>query len=148
MDWLTEINAYHWIALGLVLLAAEALGAAGFLLGTAAAALVVGLLALVAPGLGLPLELALFAALSVLASYLYLQVFRQEQSASPDGLNHRARGLIGSEFELTEALAAGSGRIQIGDTFWRVETTTDLPAGTRVRVAAADAMTLTLIRAG
>ncbi len=45
MEWLTEINAYHWLALGLILFAAEALGAAGFLLGTAAAALVVGLLA-------------------------------------------------------------------------------------------------------
>ena len=27
MEWLTEINAYHWIALGLILFAAEALGA-------------------------------------------------------------------------------------------------------------------------
>ncbi len=142
MDWLTDINAYHWIALGLLLLAAEALGAAGFLLGTAAAALVVGLLVLVAPGLGLPAQLTLFAVVAVVASYLYLKVFRQEQKAVPDELNHPAERLVGTELELTDALPAGTGRVQIGDTFWRVEAEAELPAGARVRVVRADATSL------
>lgn len=144
MEWFTEINAYHWIALGLVLFAAEALGAAGFLLGTAAAALVVGLLALLIPSLGLVPQLILFALVAVAASYLYLKVFTAEQADRPDHLNHRAEHLIGTEFELTRALMNGEGRVQIGDTFWRASADTSLDEGTRVRVIAADAMRLKL----
>jgi len=144
MEWLTEINAYHWIALGLILFAAEALGAAGFLLGTAAAALVVGLLALVMPELGIATEFALFAVIAVVASLLYLKVFRDEQEATPDELNHRAKGLIGTEFELTETLHGGDGRVQIGDTFWHVHADADIHCGTRVKVVSADTMQLTV----
>ncbi len=142
MEWLTEINGYHWLALGLLLFAAEALGAAGFLLGTAAAALVVGLLSLLLPGLGIAAELTLFAITAVVASYLYLKVFRSEQDAMPDELHQRAEALVGTEFDLSEALPKGAGRVQIGDTFWRVQTEAALAGGTRVRVVAADAMSL------
>lgn len=144
MEWLTEINAYHWLALGLILFAAEALGAAGFLLGTAAAALVVGLLALVMPGLGVAVEFALFAVIAVVASLLYIKVFRDEQDAAPDELNHRAETLIGTEFELSEDLHGGDGRVQIGDTFWHVHADADLSRGARVKVVAADTMQLTV----
>ncbi len=144
MEWLTEITAYHWIALGLILFSAEALGAAGFLLGTAAAALVVGLLVLAIPGLNLAGQFTLFALVAMAASYLYLKVFRDEQAAVPDELNHRAESLIGKEFELNAALQNGGGRVQIGDTYWRVQTDADLAKGTRVRVVDADAMRLTV----
>ena len=142
MEWLVEINAYHWIALGLILFAAEALGAAGFLLGTAVAALVVGLLSLVMPGLGVAVEFTLFAVMAVLASLLYIKVFRDEQEATPDELNHRAESLIGTEFELTEDLHSGDGRVQIGDTFWHVHADADLAQGARVKVIGADTMQL------
>jgi membrane protein implicated in regulation of membrane protease activity len=145
MEWLTEINAYHWLALGLLLFAAEALGAAGFLLGTAAAALVVGILALMLPGLGIAAELALFAIIAIVASALYLKVFRDEQAATPDSLNHRAESLIGTEFELAEDLPDGGGRVQIGDTFWQVRSEECLAKGARVRVVGADTMHLRLI---
>ncbi|MEM8768269.1 MAG: NfeD family protein [Pseudomonadota bacterium] len=144
MEWLTEISGYHWLALGILLFAAEALGAGGFLLGTAAAALVVGLLSLLLPGLGIAAELTLFAVTAVVASYLYLKVFRSEQEAVPDELNQRAEAMVGTEFNLTEALPKGAGRVQIGDTFWRVQTDVALAGGTRVRVVAADAMSLTV----
>ncbi len=142
MEWLNEINAYHWIALGLLLFAAEALGAAGFLLGSAVAALVVGLLSLVMPGLGIAVELALFAVTAVIASLLYIKVFRDEQAATPDALNHRAESLIGKEFELTENLTGGDGRVQIGDTLWHVHADTALIRGARVKVVSADTMQL------
>ena len=142
MEWLIEINAYHWIALGLILFAAEALGAAGFLLGSAVAALVVGLLALAMPGLGIATEFALFAVTAILASLLYIRVFRDEQEAIPDALNHRAESLIGTEFELTENLTGGDGRVQIGDTFWHVHADTALNRGARVKVVSADTMQL------
>lgn len=142
MEWLVEINPYHWFALGLVLLAAEALGAAGFLLGAAAGAIALGLLTLALPGLGLAAQFAIYAVVSITATYLYLKVFRDEQADHPDELNQRAASLIGYEFELSDALPSGESRVQIGDTFWRVRCETSLAPGTRVRVVGADAMSL------
>ena len=142
MEWLVEINAYHWFALGLILFAAEALGAAGFLLGAAAGAITLGLLTLALPGLAPAAQLALYAVVSMTATYLYLKVFRDVQDEHPDELNQRAASLIGHEFELTDPLPDGESRIQIGDTFWKVRCETSLAPGTRVRVIGADAMSL------
>jgi membrane protein implicated in regulation of membrane protease activity len=137
-----EINAYHWLALGLILFAAEALGAAGFLLGAAAAALVIGLVTFMFPELGLATQFVLYAIVAITATALYLKVFRDEQEVEVDELNHRARSLIGHEFDLADAIPSGASRIQIGDTFWRVESDESLEPGTRVRVVSADAMSL------
>jgi len=147
MESLFALTTYHWLILGLLLLGAEALGAAGFLLGAGIAALVIGVLVFIVPELSTGLQLVLFAVTAVSASYLYLQVFRQAQE--DDGvpeLNQRAGSLIGHRFELAEPLLDGSGRLQIGDTFWQVTCEENLPPGTRVEVVAADAMHLQLAR--
>jgi membrane protein implicated in regulation of membrane protease activity len=142
MEWLIELNAYHWLGLGLILFAAEALGAAGFLLGAAAAAIALGILTLAVPDLTGATQLSLYALVALVATVLYLKVFREAQDDHPDELNHRSAGLVGHEFELTEPLSGGEGRVQIGDTLWRVSSEKPLEPGTRVRVVAADAMSL------
>ena len=147
MDTILAVNAFHWLALGLLLLAAEALGAAGFLLGAAAAAFSVGLVMLFVPALGLAAQLGLFALAALLGTLVYLKVFRLEQAAQPDpGLNHPAARLVGHEFDLPDGLPGGTGRVQIGDTLWRVEAPGTLDPGTRVRVEDADGMSLRLAR--
>lgn len=142
MEWIADINASHWFALGLILFAAEALGAAGFLLGAAAGALVLGLLTLVVPELPLAGQFGIYAVVSITATFLYLKVFKDEQENRPDELNHRAASLVGHEFDLVEALPRGESRVQIGDTFWKVRSEASFEAGTRVKVVAADAMSL------
>lgn len=147
MDTIFTLTVYHWLVLGLMLLGAEALGAAGFLLGAGIAALVIGVIVFIMPELSTGLQLVLFAVTAVAASYLYLQVFRQAQQddGAPE-LNQRAGSLIGHRFELAEPLLDGCGRLQIGDTFWQVSCEEDLSPGTRVEVIAADAMHLRLAR--
>lgn len=143
MSALIELSGYHWLVLGMLLLVAEVLGTAGFLLGAAIAALATGIAVLIAPELATGLQLALFAIAALLASYLYLSVFRQSQETTGDTLNDRSAHLVGHQFELDKALSNG-GRVQIGDTFWQVTTDADLPAGTRVQVVAAEPMKLQL----
>jgi membrane protein implicated in regulation of membrane protease activity len=147
MDTIFTLTVYHWLVLGLMLLGAEALGAAGFLLGAGIAALVIGVIVFIMPELSTGLQLVLFAVTAVAASYLYLQLFRQaqEDDGAPE-LNQRAGSLIGHRFELAEPLLDGNGRLQIGDTFWQVSCEEDLSPGTRVEVIAADAMHLRLAR--
>ena len=59
-------------------------------------------------------------------------------------INQRTTLLIGHEFELTDPVVRGQGRVQLGDTFWRVQCEGDLAAGTAVKVVGADQMTLRL----
>ena len=145
MEYFTDINAYHWFVLGLLLLCAEALGAAGFLLGAAVAALSTGVVAWVAPNLGFGAQVGIFALGTGIATTLYLHVFRDAQArdAAPS-LNQRAASLVGHCFTLEAPVEFGEGRVQIGDTFWRVTSENPLPAGSRVKVVDANQMTLTL----
>jgi len=142
MEWVFEINAYHWFALGLILFAAEALGAAGFMLGAAGAAIALGILTLAIPGLETAAQIGLYAVTAMVATILYLKVFRTEQDDQEDNLNHRAASLVGHEFDLSEEIPSGASRVQIGDTLWRVESEASLASGTRVKVIGADAMSL------
>ena len=145
MEWLFELSAYHWLVLGLLLLGAEALGAAGFLLGAGIAALATGVVVFIAPELSASLQLILFSVSALVASYLYIGVFRQAQDeAGAPELNQRAAALIGHRFELTDALTDGTGSVQIGDTYWHVSAETELSSGTRVEVVAAEPMKLHL----
>ena len=143
MEIFTELTAYHWFALGLILLGAEALGAAGFLLGAAVGALANGVLVLMLPELSAGWQLTSFSLASILASGVYFQVFRDAQARDDTPpINQRAATLIGHRFTLGEPLSDGRGRVQIGDTFWSVSANHELGVDTHVTVIGIDGMTL------
>ncbi len=144
MELLTEITAFHWIALGLILLGAEALGAAGFLLGAAVAAFANAVVVWLVPDLSLGMQLGVFAIGALVATFVYFQLFRdaQQQDGTPP-INQRAASLIGQRLTLTEAIEH-EGRIQIGDTFWKVTAEEPLATGSSVVVISANDMTLNL----
>ena len=135
MDIFTTVTAYHWIALGLILLTAEMLGAAGFLLGAAAAALCMGAVMFLFPDISLAWQLVYYAIGAVVATVLYFQLFRdaQDKPARPL-LNKRAQRLIGHQFKLEDDIELGKGKVQIGDTFWHVQAEEPLAKGTLVEV--------------
>ena len=45
-------------------------------------------------------------------------------------------------------MTGGQGKIQVGDTLWRVESVTNLPAGTQVKVIGSKEMVLLIVKAG
>jgi membrane protein implicated in regulation of membrane protease activity len=144
-----QLSQWHWFIFGLLLLIGEALGASGFLLGTSVAALLMGVIVSIAAslsetGLGWQVQIILGAFFSVIFSLLYWRFFRAEQQASdrPE-LNHRTAQLVGRKLVLDKDIPF-EGRIQIGDTFWKVVTDTPLNNGEHVEVISADATTLTL----
>ena len=146
MELFTEVSAYHWIALGLILLGAEALGAAGFLLGAAVASFANAVIVWLVPGLSLGMQLGVFAVGALVATYVYFQVFRDAQNRDgTPAINERAAGLIGQHLTLVEGIDR-EGRVQIGDTLWKVSAEEPLSAGSEVVVADADNMTLSLRR--
>ena len=56
-------------------------------------------------------------------------------------LNQRGKALIGRKVPLVEAITNGVGRVQIDDTFWRVEGA-DMAQGTLINVTDSDGATL------
>jgi len=148
MEYLTDISGMHWFVLALLLLAAEALGAAGFLLGAAGAAFLNALIVWLFPEMALGYQLLIFASMATVATFVYVQWFRKGQNNdNVPPLNQRAASLIGHQFELTTNITNGKGRVQIGDTFWVANVSEDISAGTTVVVKDADNMSLSLEKA-
>lgn len=143
MHWLTEISAWHWASLGIILLIMEMLGTAGFLIGSSIAAFLMAAIISLIPDLNWKWQLAIFSSTAIIFSIIYLKRFANfnEKSDQPN-LNNRAAQLIGNRYTLTEAVVNGQGRIQVGDTFWKISCETDLAADTNIEVISVDGMTL------
>ncbi|WP_263079069.1 NfeD family protein [Endozoicomonas sp. Mp262] len=149
MEFLNTIQPWHWLIIAFLLLGAEALGAGGFLLGSAAAAfLVAGAIGL-SSDLSWAWQMALFGLFSLLFTIAYWKFFKNlnERSDHPE-LNNRASQLIGCIFELEQDLPNAQGRVQLGDTFWKVQASKPLEKGTLVAVTGSHNMTLIIEERG
>jgi hypothetical protein len=141
----TEVIA--WACLSLILIAAEVVAPGVFMLWLGIAAGVVFALVLLVPGIPPPWQALAFIILSFAAIMVYRRYFGKldEQSDQPL-LNRRAEQFVGKVFVLESAIVNGNGRIKVGDALWTV-TGPELPAGSRIRVTAADSMVLTVVSA-
>ena len=145
MDFLQSLQPWHWLVLCFLMLGMEALGAGGFLLGSAVAALLLSLVVWLIPDLGWAAQLFWFGLASLLFTLAYWKLFRKvnEQSDHPQ-LNQRAAQLVGRTLTLEQELLPGQSKIQVGDTLWKVETDVLLEEGTRVIISGYEGMTLKL----
>ncbi|MFJ5330465.1 NfeD family protein [Pectobacterium versatile] len=133
---------WFWLSLGGLLLAAEMLGASGYMLWSGLSAVLVGLLTWVMP-LGWPLQGTIFAILTIVTALLWWYWLRKRTLSRPQSmLNQRGQQLVGLRTTLTDPVINGFGRVNIGDSSWRVKSEQDLPAGTQVEVIAIDGITL------
>jgi inner membrane protein len=141
MGFFSELGAWNWILLGLVLLVLEIVVPGIFLLWIGVAALLTGALSLQLGGVewwGWQVQVLVFLALSLVSAYAGHRIMggKDEETDEPL-LNRRGEQLIGRTATLAEPIREGRGRVHIGDTVWRVAGP-DLPAGSRVRVTAAE----------
>ncbi|AJC65543.1 MULTISPECIES: NfeD family protein [Dickeya] len=142
MAQVLENAHWFWLSLGGLLLAAEMLGAAGYLLWSGVAALLTGILAWLLP-LDWAWQCIAFAVLTVIAALLWWQWLRRRLEKQPSPvLNQRGQQLIGLHTTLSEPLVNGFGRVSIGDSSWRIQAEQDLPAGTVVEITAVEGITL------
>ena len=133
---------WFWITLGGLLLAAEMLGTSGYLLWSGLAALLVGVIEWIFV-LSWTQQGLLFALLMLLCVFFwYRWMRRREASQQPNTLNQRGNQLIGMQLTLDSPLKDGLGHVRIGDSSWRVQAESDLPAGTAVIVTGVVGITL------
>ncbi|ASY76381.1 NfeD family protein [Pectobacterium polaris] len=142
IELVMENAHWFWLSLGGLLLAAEMLGASGYSLWSGLSAVLVGLLTWVMP-LGWPLQGAIFAILTIVTALLWWYWLRKRTLSRPQSmLNQRGQQLVGLRATLTDPVINGFGRVNIGDSSWRVKSEQDLPVGTQVEVIAIDGITL------
>ena len=132
---------YAWLALGLVLAAAEMAIPGVFLIWMAGAALIVGFVTWAVP-IGVPLQIVLFALLAIVAVFTGRRYLRSHpvEAADPK-MNQRGERVIGEMVVVTQAIEGGSGKVQLGDSEWLARGA-DAAPGTRLRVAGHDGVVL------
>ena len=146
MDWLDTIEAHWvWLAIGLILGSAEMLVPGVFLIWLAGAAIITGLVAWMLP-VGLPVQIVLFAVLSMASVFIGRRYLRDNPIHDADPLmNRRGARLVGDTATVTVAIDGGTGRIRHGDSEWLAKGEDAVP-GERVRIIGSDGSILLVER--
>ena len=123
VSWLERLNLVAWWAIGGLILIAELVTGTTYLLWPAAAAFLTGIVALGVFGLGWPIQLAVFAVLSIILVIVGDRYVRPRLKAgAASGLNSRLSGMVGQAVRAASDFQAGRGRVRHGDTEWAAET--------------------------
>jgi len=132
-----------WAIAGVVLLIAEVIAPGFFLVFIGAAAIATGLFAVLF-GLGLPLQLILFAIYTWLAVMLGRRFYANRAADSSDPLlNDRAGRLVGKVVTVVSEVDEHNGRVRVGDSEWNARGG-PAAAGTRVRITGIEGNCLTV----
>jgi len=142
MDSLNALEPhYAWLAIGLVLAAAEMAVPGVFLIWMAGAALIVGAVAWLTP-IGVPLQIVMFAVLAIIAVFTGRRYLKDNPIHEADPLmNKRADRLVGEKVIVTQAIEGGSGKVKLGDSEWLARGD-DASPGTKLRVTGHDGVVL------
>ncbi len=141
-EFLQNLQWWHWWILAAVLAALETVVPGALIIWFGVSALAVGGLLLVAPGTPFPVQVLLFGVLGVAALLAWRKYRRPERDRSDQPtLNQRGVHYIGQVLELVEPIAAGQGKVRVGDTVW-IARGGDAPAGSRVRVVGVEGAVL------
>lgn len=136
------MNFWHWLVLGLLLMLVELALPSTYFLWMGLAALVVGVMFWLVPGMSFDAQVILFAVLSVSAIILGKRYLKRHPILSDRPmLNVRGAQNIGRIATLHEPIINGVGKVHLDDTLWKVFGP-DLPLNTRVRIVAVDGISL------
>nr|VFJ48548.1 MAG: hypothetical protein BECKDK2373C_GA0170839_102211 [Candidatus Kentron sp. DK] len=129
-----QLTYWHWWILAMLFIAIEVFSPMVIFLWMGAAAGVVGLVLLVAPGVDWQYQVLLFSLCSV-ASIIGWRWYLGKHPTRTDrpDLNRRGEQYLNRVFTLTDPIVDGRGRVRVGDSTWTIAGH-DCPAGTKVRV--------------
>ncbi|MEY4720454.1 MAG: hypothetical protein RIQ46_179 [Pseudomonadota bacterium] len=108
MDWINDLAPHwHWLAIGLLLAAAEMAVPGVFLIWLAGAAIVTGLVAWAVP-MGLPTQIVLFAVLAIVSVFTGKRYLRANPIEPADpAMNDRGARILGETVVVTHAIDGG-----------------------------------------
>ena len=145
MDSLNQMEPWHWWAFGAVLIAIEIVSTTTYLLWPGIAALLVGLLKFLMPGLSGEVCVILFAVLAVASTVVWKRSPWGHATRTTHALlNERSQTYIGRIGKAADNFLGGHGAILLDDTRWNaVATDGSTPVkGEMLQVAAVDGAVL------
>jgi membrane protein implicated in regulation of membrane protease activity len=132
---------WFWLGLGLLLAIGEMTIPGVFLIWMAGAALVTGFAAWFMP-IGVPFQVLLFAALSLLLVFAGRRwLTRHPVEAADPMMNHRGARAVGESVVVSQVIEGGQGRVKLGDSEW-IAKGPDAEPGTRMMVTGSDGAVL------
>ena len=133
-----QFDYWHWLIFAALLLIFEVTVPGAFFLWMSISAGIVGIIALIFPGLGWQIELLIFALLAVVSAITWrLYLKRNPVVSDQPKLNRRGEQYVGRIVTLKEGIINGQGKIQVDDSTWKI-IGEDCPPGTRVQVIGVD----------
>ena len=124
MTWLVELYAaqpfWVWLAIGVMLLAVEAMFSTEWLLWPAVVAGIVAVMTAAGFQPGAAWEVAIFAVLTVIATLLSRRLAGRVNPIGPD-VNDREIRLIGQRARVVEPFVNGRGRVFVTGAEWSAE---------------------------
>jgi membrane protein implicated in regulation of membrane protease activity len=139
--FLNSQPAWHWWALGAILLAAEIASTTQYLLWPGIAALIVGVLKFLDPALDGRFAVFLFAVIAVVATAVWKRsAWGTSDRSTHATLNDRSALYVGRIVKAAENFVNGRGAVLVDDTRWNA-TVTDGSApmkGDMLKISAAD----------
>lgn len=125
MSAVAEIYAsqpfWLWLALGVALLAVEAALSTEWLLWPAVSAGVVAVLSAVGLRLGLPLEIGVFAALTLVSTLMSRRLIQKVNPSDHPDINDRVERLVGQRARVVAPFERGRGRVFVSGAEWPAE---------------------------
>lgn len=122
MVFADQLIAWHWLALGVVLLVLEIATPTNYLLWPGVAALLVGTLKFLFPGLDGIFSIFLFGVLAVASTLVWQRSrFGRAAKETPNNLNARMETYLGRKGAAAGDFAGGRGAILLDDTRWSAE---------------------------
>jgi len=149
IDFFVAHPFWLWLSIAAAFLAIEVGTGTGWLLWPAASAAAVGVVALLLPT-SLPVEIALFAALTIASTYLARRFLRPALAGPDPDLNDPAQRLLGRPAEVVTAFENGRGRVFVDGKEWAAQTEGEgedesaPTTGTRVSVVGVHGAVLTV----
>jgi membrane protein implicated in regulation of membrane protease activity len=138
---IASLGAWNWIILGGILLAIEVMAPGTFILWLGLSAILVGVISFAIEWSWQAQGVA-FAVLSIVSLVLWRRLGRRvKQDNDQPFLNRRAQAFVGRVFTLDKPIVGGAGTVRIDDSVWRI-TGPDCAAGSRIKIARADGVTL------
>jgi membrane protein implicated in regulation of membrane protease activity len=138
MEWLDQIEFWHWLIAAVVMIIIEMVLPAAYFLWMGISAFVVGLSIYVIPDMPVLIQVIIFGVLSVVCLVLYKRHKKSNPNVNDQpNLNRRGEQYVGRSFTLEEAIVNGVGKIKVDDSTWKVKGS-DMPVGMKVRVMSVD----------
>lgn len=148
IELLNQVNYWHWLAFGLLLLCGELLGTAGYLLWLGISAMLVGILVAFLP-ISWQLQWVSFGVFALVLTWLWWRKQHKTDLHSDNSrdLNQKDKQLIGQTAVLEQDITKGKCRINLGDTSWSAYSDEPIASGSLVRVIDVDGITLLIEKA-